>query len=550
MTQPKPRIDPEIEAQLGLSDDAAGGRARRVWMRRGAWALLVLLVLAGALFWRARGRAQAAPRYVTTAVERGDLAVVVTATGTLSALDTVEVSSEVSGRVAEVLVDFNHRVKKGQVLAVLDPEQAQARAQEAAAQVEAANAGLVRARATADEARRKLDRAQELAGAGLLSKDELDTAQATARRAEADVGSALAQTTVARASLDDARSALRKTTIASPIDGIVLARSVEPGQTVAASLQAPVLFTLARDLTKMKLVVAVDEADVGKVQEGDGATFTVDAYPGRTFLSRVEQLRNIAKAAENVVTYEAVLSVDNQDMALRPGMTATAEIVTEEKQAVLLVPNAALRFTPPDVLAQEAGSRGGLFIPGVTRNPWQQRGGRGQAQSQGRAQGQGQRPGQMQRGAPGGSAPAEARAGEGFRRGDGAARPGAASAGDASGYQRRGGDAAASAGGARGGAEPVGRGGATAGGAFAGRGAGGPGAGPSARGGGGSFGPGGRGGFGGTRVWVLRAGKPEAVWVSTGATDGQATEVLGGELKAGDEVIVDVASGGAGGARG
>ena len=541
MTQPKPKIDPEVEAQLGLSQDAAGSRTRRVWVRRGVWALALLLIVAGFLFWRARGRAQAAPRYVTTPIERGDLSVTVTATGTLSALDTVEVSSEVSGRVAEVLVDFNDRVRSGQVLAVLNPEQAQARAQEAAAQVEAANASLVRARATAEEARRKLGRAQELAEAGLLSKDDLDTAQATARRAQADVGAASAQTTVARASLDDVRSALRKTTIVSPIDGMVLSRSVEPGQTVAASLQAPVLFTLARDLTKMKLVVAIDEADVGKVSEGDASTFSVDAYPGRTFLSRVEQLRNVAKTDQNVVTYEALLSVDNADMALRPGMTATAGIVTEEKRAVLLVPNAALRFTPPEVLAQEAGARGGLFIPGVTRgSPFGRgggQGGRGQGQ-QGQGQAQGQRGGA---GAPGASGATAGPRGGGAPSG---ARPGGAASGER-GFNRgqAGGASAAPGGGNRRGS------GATAGG-FRNRSAGATGSGGSAGRGaaggpGGSFGSGGRGGFGGTRVWVMRAGKPEAVWVSTGSSDGQVTEVLGGELKAGDEVIVDVATSGA-----
>jgi HlyD family secretion protein len=483
--QPKHQIDPEVQSQLGLSPEDRGSRARRGWLRRGVWALAALAAVAALLAWRAHGRAQAAPRYVTAPVERGDLAVTVTATGTLSALDTVEVSSEVSGRVGAVLVDYNDRVKEGQVLAVLNPEQAQARAQEAAAQVEAASAGLVRARATAEEARRKLARAQELADAQLLSKDDLDTAQATARRAEADVGSAAAQVTVARASLEDARSALRKTTIVSPIDGIVLSRAVEPGQTVAASLQAPVLFTLARDLTKMQLVVAVDEADVGKVREGDPATFSVDAYPGRTFPSRVDSLRNVAKTDQNVVTYEAVLAADNGDLALRPGMTATANIVTDERHGVLVVPNAALRFTPPDVLAQENGARGGLFIPGVTRgNPF------GRAGRQGQGQGQGQRGGGGQAG-PGGPA----------ARGGGAGAPG----------------------GRRGAGATAGRGG------FGGRGLGGP---------AGAFGEGG----GGTRVWVVRDGKPAPVWVQSGATDGRSTEILGGELRPGDEVIVDVAT--------
>lgn len=523
------QIDPEVASQLGLSAEGSG-RARRTWVRRIAWALAAVAALAAVIVWRAQGRANTTPRYLTAPVERGDLAVTVTATGTLSALDTVEVSSEVSGRVAAVQVDYNDRVRQGQVLAVLNPEQAQARTQEAAAQVEAAQAGLVRARATADEARRKLARAQELANAGLLSKDELDTAQATARRAEADVGSAAAQTTVARASLDDTRSALRKTTIASPIDGIVLSRSVEPGQTVAASLQAPVLFTLARDLTKMRLVVAVDEADVGKVHEGNPATFTVDAYPGRTFPSRVDSLRNIAKTDQNVVTYEAVLAVDNADLALRPGMTATANMVTEEKRGVLMVPNAALRFTPPDVLAQENGARGGLFIPGVTRgNPFGRGGRQGQGQGQGQAQGQGQ----GKRGGAGGFAGPGGGAGSpaGQRQAGGAGRGGGGS--DAS--AERGGFAG------RGGGAPGGRAAAGGSGGFGGRAGGGSG-GPGGFSGGGVGGHGGFGEGAGTRVWVLRAGKPEPTFVRTGATDGRSTEVAGGPLRPGDEVIVDVAT--------
>ncbi|HEV8241532.1 MAG TPA: efflux RND transporter periplasmic adaptor subunit, partial [Thermoanaerobaculia bacterium] len=447
MTQPNRRIDPEVEAQLGLGE-TSGSRTRRTWIRRGVWVLVALALLGGLAWWRARGRAERAPKYVTAPVERGDLAVTVTATGTLSALDTVEVSSEVSGRVAEVLVDFNDRVRAGQTLAVLNPEQARARAQEAAAQVNAAAASLVRARATADESRRKLQRAQELSKAGLLSKDDLDTAQATARRADADVGSASAQVTVARASLADVSSALRKATIASPIDGIVLSRTVEPGQTVAASLQAPVLFTLARDLTQMKLEVKVDEADVGKVHEGDTANFTVDAYPGRTFVSRVESLRNVAVTDQNVVTYTAVLSVSNQDLALRPGMTATANIITEEKHGALLVPNAALRFTPPDVLAQENGARGGLFIPGVTRgNPF---GRRGQQQQGGQTQGQGARGA----GGPSGGGAAAAGAPSGASRGG---FQGGAGAAGSSGFSRRGGENGGAAGAGPGGSPAAGQ---------------------------------------------------------------------------------------------
>jgi len=260
---------------------------------------------------------------------------------------------------------------------------------------------------------------------------------------------------------------------------------------------------------------------VGKVREGNPATFTVDAYPGRTFASRVESLHNVATTAENVVTYTAELSVANGDLALRPGMTATAGIVTEEKHGALLVPNAALRFTPPDVLAQENGARGGLFIPGVTRgSPFGRRGGQ-----QGQGQGQGARGGASapsgnagRAGSQGGTAPG---GGSLSRRGSegGAATGAAPSAQGQGGFRRRG--AAGEAGAA--GSAPA-SGGAPGGGASA-------------------SGSRGRSGSGaGTRVWVLANGKPEPKWVRTGATDGQVTEVFGDELRPGQEVIVDVST--------
>jgi HlyD family secretion protein len=481
-------IDPEVQQRLGLH-----ASRRRPWRRWAMWGALLLAVVAAFVLWRGRGGDGSAGGYVTAPVRRGDLAVSVTATGTLQALDTVEVGSEVSGRVLAVQVDYNDQVRAGQVLATLDPEQAQARAEEAAAQVAAAAAAQRRAAASAEEARQNLTRLQRLHGSGLISPQDLDAAEATARRAEADVASARAQATVAEASLAAIRSNLEKTQIRAPIDGIVLARSVEPGQTVAASFQAPVLFTLARDLRQMTLHVDVDEADVGKVREGQGASFTVDAYPGRTFPSRVVSLRNVPKTDQNVVTYEAVLAVENAEMLLRPGMTGTATIRTEEKAGVLLVPNSALRFTPPDVLAAEGGRRGGLFIPGVTRSPWQRRNER-------------QRPG-----------------------GGAAATPGPG-----------GGGPSAAAGGAAAGARP----GAGAGGA-AGMGPGNRQSAPAAaaRGGGAPGGPGGSGrGPNGTRVWVLRQGTPEPVPVVTGATDGNETEVVDGALRPGDEVVVDVAT--------
>jgi HlyD family secretion protein len=505
-------IDPEVRERLGLE-----GSGRRRWLKPVLWIAALALLLAGFLVWRARGADDGAPSYVTAPVERGDLTVTVTATGTLEALDTVEVGSEVSGRVLAVHVDFNDRVTAGQILATLDPEQARARADEASAQVAAASAGLVRAQATAAEAQQNLARTRRLAESGVLSSQELDGAEATAQRSAAEVASARAQASVAQASLVSARSALEKTAVRSPIDGVVLARSVEPGQTVAASLQAPVLFTLARDLGQMTLHVDVDEADVGKVREGAEATFTVDAHPGREFPSQVVSLRNVATTDQNVVTYEAVLAVENRELLLRPGMTATAMIQAERKADVLLVPNAALRFTPPEVTTAEGGGpRGGLFIPGVTRNPW-----RGTDQRRGQnAARQGGAPGQGGGAAPGGGQ-----------------RPGAAGPGGG-GRQRAGAPGAAPGGpGAPGGPRD---GAPRAGGGPAGAAVGRPGGGAGAPGAGGPGGPGGWGGGGGERVWVLRAGKAEAVWVTSGATDGQRTEV-DGQLQPGDEVIVDLA---------
>ncbi|HWM89593.1 MAG TPA: efflux RND transporter periplasmic adaptor subunit [Thermoanaerobaculia bacterium] len=422
----------DILATLGLDDS---GR-RRSWTRRVLWTLIVVAVIAAGLTLRSRQGGETTSSYVTSPANIGDLVETVSATGTLKALDTVEVGSESSGTIREVLVDFNDRVEKGQVLATIDPEQAEARADEASAQLRAAFASVNRAQATAEESAQSLARSRGLREAGLISEQDFDAAQATARRAQADVASARAQATVAEAALAESRSNLQKTAIRSPIEGIVLSRAVEPGQTVAASFQTPVLFTIARDLTDMALHVQVDEADVGKVREGQTATFTVDAYPQREFASQVVSLRNVATAAENVVTYEAVLAVDNAELLLRPGMTATASVVTDSKEDVLLVANAALRFTPPEVAAAEQGGRqGGLFLPGIS-----QRGPRG---------------GQRQQGQQSGDSSREKRAS-------------------------------------------------------------------------------------GT-VWVLRQGQPVSVPVTPGATDSRSTEISSPQLKAGDEVIVDIA---------
>ncbi len=363
-TAQKQQQQEEIRATLGLDESGKG----RSWMKRVVPILVIVAVVVGGwLVYRSRSTATKTTSYTTTPARVGNLVETITATGTLEALDTVDVGSETSGRILDVLVDFNTQVTKGQVLATIDPEQATARSQEAAAQLSAARASVARAQATVEETAQSLKRLAGLRDSGLISQQDFDTSQATARRATADLASARAQATVAEASLSEAQSNLQKTSVRSPIDGIVLSRAVEPGQTVAASFQTPVMFTIARDLKDLALHVQVDEADVGKVREGQTATFTVDAYPQQEFESKVVSLRNVATAEQDVVTYEAVLAVDNDRLLLRPGMTATASVVTQNKEGVLLVPNAALRFTPPEVSAAAQEQRGGLWLPGISR---------------------------------------------------------------------------------------------------------------------------------------------------------------------------------------
>jgi HlyD family secretion protein len=271
----------------------------------------------------------------------------VTATGTLSAREAVEVGSEITGRVLKVNVDFNDRVTQGQVLAEIDPEQYQARVQEAGAQLAAASAAVQSSQASATEEELGLTRIRSLHAAGLASQQQLEQAEAAHHRAQAAMATARAQLTSARASMVVSQTSLSKAVIVSPIDGIVLDRRVEPGQTVTSGLQTPVLFTLAADLSELRLDIKVDEADVGQVREGLDATFTVDAYPGRKFSSSVLAVKNMPTADQNVVTYEARLSVDNEEGLLRPGMTATASVIVSHRGQALLVPNSALRFTPP-----------------------------------------------------------------------------------------------------------------------------------------------------------------------------------------------------------
>jgi len=355
MTKNESNSPEEIGAVLGLESGSAG-RRRLVWLIGAGVALL--LIVGGYLLLRPTD--STALRFETADVQRGDLTVTVTATGTVQPVNQVDVGSELSGTIENVYVDFNDQVTRGQVLARLDTERLQAQVIEARAQLESARAKQEEAKATVVETRLRYERCQKLAARQLCTGEELDTALAGRARAKAAEASAKAQVAVAQAALEANETNLAKAEIRSPIDGLVLQRQIEPGQTVAASLQAPVLFTLAEDLAHMELHVAVDEADVGKVAEGQSALFTVDAYPERSFPARIIQVRFAPQTLEGVVTYETVLLVDNSDLSLRPGMTATAVITVQQLQDVVLVPNAALRFTPP-VTKTTQRSGGGIF---------------------------------------------------------------------------------------------------------------------------------------------------------------------------------------------
>jgi HlyD family secretion protein len=335
-----PPPDETVARTLGI------GRKRK---RRRLFAVLGVVSVLGALgSWFALSNDDEGPRYKTARSERGAIEVTVSATGRLEAIDTVDVGAEVSGRVLAVHVDFNDRVKKGQLLAEIDTERLVARVDEGAAEMAVAHAETERAHVELDKAEQEHARAKALFAEGLTSRQDLEDKAAEAASRRAALSSANARGRVSGASLRAADTDVGRGRIVSPIDGVVLARNVESGQTLASSFTVPVLFKLARDLRRMKLLVAIDEADVGRVKSGQRASFTVEAYPGRSFRSKVVSLHHMPTIDQGVVSYQAVLEVDNADLALRPGMTATAAIVTDSLSDALLVPNAALRFMPPD----------------------------------------------------------------------------------------------------------------------------------------------------------------------------------------------------------
>lgn len=363
------------------------GLARRWWQSITLWlALLALVAVAGGWwYWQAGKRAQATPRYVTQEVQRGQVRLTVAANGTLQPTRSVNIGSELSGTVRRVLVDVNDQVKKGQVLVELDTTKLDAQVLRSRAAVASAQAQLAQATATVKEARAALARLEEVArlsGGKVPSAAELDTGRAAYDRA-------LANEAAARASVQDARAALAtdetnvtKASIRSPIDGVVLSRAVEPGNAVAASLQAVTLLTLAEDLTRLRLEVSVDEADVGSVRPGQAASFTVSAYPSRPYPARTTRVAFGSTKTDNVVTYITYLEVDNADLSLRPGMTAAATITSTERNDVLTVPNTALRFKPAagggaaaEGAAAKAGGGGimGQLMPRMPRPPSGQR---------------------------------------------------------------------------------------------------------------------------------------------------------------------------------
>lgn len=367
MTSPNTEQKTDIAKTLGI--DKAGSRMPRLrrWLM---WSVAVAAVSVAAMLWFTRSKTDSV-QYETQPVRRGDLVVTVSATGTLEPIKKVDVGIEVSGTIKTVEVDYNDQVKVGQVLARLDTSKLEAQSLQSEAALDAARAKLLQAQATVQEAEAQMARlteVRELSGGKMPSKYEFDAQQAAQARARADEASAKAAVAQAQATLDANRSDLAKAVVHSPINGIVLKRSVEPGQTVAAMFQSPVLFTLAEDLAQMELQVDVDEADVGQVREGQEATFTVDAYPDQIFPARTTQVRYGSQTVEGVVTYKTVLKVDNSTLILRPGMTATALLTVNKRENVLLVPNAALRFTPPQTQRTEK-SGGGSLLSAILPHP-------------------------------------------------------------------------------------------------------------------------------------------------------------------------------------
>ncbi len=339
---------------------------------------IFLVALAGVGFWRWRSIPKEVP-YITAGVQKGDVTQIVTATGSLSAVVTVQVGSQVSGTIDKLYADFNTQVKAGQVVARLNQDKFKASVDQAKANLLSAQASVAKQQVAVEDARRTLERNKELKKRGLLAQSDLDASQTAYDAALAQLEVNKAQVEQAQAAVTQSSVDLNNTVIRSPVDGIVVSRNIDVGQTVAASLQAPTLFLIANDLSKMQVDTNVSEGDVGNVWIDQDVTFTVDAYPNRRFHGKVLQVRNAAIMVQNVVTYDAVISVDNKELLLKPGMTANVEFVVSQKTDVLKIPNAALRFRLPSEVQQAsqpaAPAQGAGSAPG--RRPGAGGGGQG-----------------------------------------------------------------------------------------------------------------------------------------------------------------------------
>jgi HlyD family secretion protein len=355
--------------------------------------IIVLAILAGGLaaLWIKKPwkKGETPVTFSTVSVTKGTIAAQVTASGTLSAVGTVQVGAQVSGRVVELHADFNDKVKKGQIIAKLDESVLKAQIEQQQAAYDLAVANLKKSQVTAADAKRQLERQRTLKEQNLIAGATVEQYEVSLETANAQIAASKADVSRAAANLSQARTNLGYATIVSPVDGVVLSRAVDVGQTVAASLQAPVLFTIAEDLARMQIDTAVAESDVGRLKEGMKATFTVDAFPGKTFEGVVRQVRNAPTTTSGVVTYDAVIDVNNADLQLRPGMTANVTFVLEKVENTVKIPNAAIRFKPSrdqmTVLAEKYGLRRGGRGSGGSgaggSGSWRRNGGEGGSSS-------------------------------------------------------------------------------------------------------------------------------------------------------------------------
>jgi HlyD family secretion protein len=313
--------------------------------------VIAAVIIAAGLFFFLKGKGNNMA-YKTEKISRGEIKSIVTATGTVNAVTTVSVGTQISGTIQKLFVDYNSPVKKGQLLAQIDPATVQAQVDQARANLWSAKATMEKAAVATLDARRTYQRNKELFDQNFIAKSDLDTAETNVHSAEAQQKVTQAQVGQAQAALKIAETNLQHTNILSPVNGIVISRSVDVGQTVAASFQTPTLFSIAQDLTKMQINTSVDEADIGRVQTGQKVSFTVDAYPDTVFAGKVSEVRNAPTTVSNVVTYDVIIQVDNPQLKLKPGMTANVSITIETRSNILRVPNAALRFKPAEEIVK------------------------------------------------------------------------------------------------------------------------------------------------------------------------------------------------------